>query len=442
MCWAVEPQSAHLALRFNQRYPLAMNARIATLMVHTSPLDQPGIGDAGGMNIYVAESAERMAAMGVEVDIFTRRTNSKVADIVQVSPGVRVIQLNVGPLTGVTKEELPKLNSAIADEFTKKLSGETKYDLIHSHYWISGKVAMIASKALKIPFVHTMHTMARVKNLNLAEGEIPEPMIRVQGETQVVAAAQALIANTDAEAASLVSLYEACPDIVHVVTPGVDLYNFTPGAGRLAARKVIGIDSDAHVITFVGRIQPHKGPELLIRATAELVSHSPHLRPKLRVFIVGGASGANGSEVERLKELVNWLGIDDVISFSPPVPRTELPNWYRAADLVCVPSYSESFGLVALEAQACGTPVVATAVGGLRTAVADGISGVLVDGHDPRAWSSVLARLLQEPQRRVLLSMGAIEHASHFGWDATARGTLDIYDQVLTEAARVNKSIG
>jgi D-inositol-3-phosphate glycosyltransferase len=301
---------------------------------------------------------------------------------------------------------------------------------------------MPVAKELKMQLVHTMHTMARVKNLNLAEGETPEPMIRVQGETQIVAAANALTANTDAEAASLVSLYEACPDIVHVVTPGVDLYNFTPGAGRAAARKVVGVDSDALVITFVGRIQPHKGPELLIRATAEMLSHTPLLRPKLRVFIVGGASGANGSEVERLKELTTWLGIDDVISFAPPVVRTELPNWYRAADLVCVPSYSESFGLVALEAQACGTPVVATAVGGLRTAVADGISGVLVDGHDPRAWSSVLARLLQEPQRRVLLSMGAIEHASHFGWDATARGTLDIYDQVLTEAARVNKSIG
>jgi D-inositol-3-phosphate glycosyltransferase len=301
---------------------------------------------------------------------------------------------------------------------------------------------MPVANELKMQLVHTMHTMARVKNLNLAEGETPEPMIRVQGETQIVAAANALTANTDAEAASLVSLYEACPDTVHVVTPGVDLYNFTPGAGRAAARKVVGIDSDALVITFVGRIQPHKGPEVLIRAVAELVSHSPQLRPKLRVFIVGGASGANGSEVERLKELVTWLGIDNVISFSPPVVRTELPNWYRAADLVCVPSYSESFGLVALEAQACGTPVVATAVGGLRTAVADGISGVLVDGHDPRAWSSVLARLLQEPQRRVLLSMGAVEHASHFGWDATARGTLDIYDQVITEAARINKSIG
>jgi len=157
------------------------------------------------------------------------------------------------------------------------------------------------------------------------------------------------------------------------------------------------------------------------------------MRPKLIVNIIGGASGANTEEVERLKELVGWLGIDDVVSFAPPVARKDLAQWYRAADLVCVPSYSESFGLVALEAQACGTPVIATAVGGLRTAVADGISGVLVDGHDPKAWSSVIARLLQEPQRRVLLSMGAIEHASHFGWDATSRGTLDIYDQVITE---------
>jgi D-inositol-3-phosphate glycosyltransferase len=186
----------------------------------------------------------------------------------------------------------------------------------------------------------------------------------------------------------------------------------------------------------VGRIQPHKGPELLIRAISEMLSHSPLLRSGLIVNIVGGSSGSNTSEVERLKELAGWLAISDVIKFAEPVPRNDLPDWYRSADLVCVPSYSESFGLVALEAQACGTPVVATAVGGLRTAVADGISGVLVDGHDPRAWSSILARLLSEPQRRVLLSMGAVEHASHFGWDVTARGTLDIYDQVLSQIAR------
>jgi D-inositol-3-phosphate glycosyltransferase len=411
-----------------------MNGRIATLMVHTSPLDQPGIGDAGGMNIYVLESAQRMAAMGVSVDIFTRRTDSAQADIVEISPGVRVRHFDCGHGT-LTKEQLPIHISGLSQEFSRIMRTEN-YDVIHSHYWLSGKVAMPAAKELGIPLVHTMHTMARVKNLNLAEGETPEPMIRVQGETQVVAAANALIANTDAEGASLVSLYDACPDIVHVVSPGVDLFTFTPGESRSAAREIVGLPQDALVVSFVGRIQPHKGPEVLIRATSELVKHSPLLRHKLIVNVVGGASGANTEEVDRLKELTTWLAIDDVVRFAPPVPRAELPQWYRAADLVIVPSYSESFGLVALEAQACGTPVVATAVGGLRTAVADGISGVLVDGHDPKAWSSVISRLLQEPQRRVLLSMGAIEHASHFGWDVTARGTLDIYDQVISEARK------
>lgn len=418
-----------------------MNRRIATVMVHTSPLDQPGVGDAGGMNIYVTESAKRMAAMGVEVDIFTRRANDEVEDVVEIAPGVRVKQLNMGPVHGVTKEQLPALIPALAAELSQAISKEN-YDVVHSHYWISGKVAMPAVAKLEIPLVHTMHTMARVKNLNLAEGEIPEPMIRVQGETQVVAAANALIANTDAEAASLVSLYDACPDNVSVVSPGVDLYSFTAGDGRAAARAAIGLPADAHVLAFVGRIQPHKGPEVLIRAVAEMLSHSPHLRSKLIVLIIGGASGAGTGEVERLKDLTSWLGISEVVRYSLPVSREELPQWYRAADLVCVPSYSESFGLVALEAQACGTPVVATAIGGLRTAVADGISGVLVDGHDPKAWSSVLARLLNEPQRRILLSMGAIEHASHFGWDATARGTLDIYDRVKFDKASIRKSIG
>ncbi len=406
-----------------------MNGRIATVMVHTSPLDQPGIGDAGGMNIYVLESAQRMAAMGVKVDIFTRRTDASLADIVDISPGVRVRHIDCGH-GNLTKEQLPAHIAGLSKEFLRILKTDN-YDVIHSHYWISGKVAMQAAKELGIPLVHTMHTMARVKNLNLAEGETPEPMIRVQGETQVVAAADALIANTDAEGASLVSLYDACPDIVHVVSPGVDLYTFTPGESRSAARTEVDLPQDAVVVSFVGRIQPHKGPEVLIRATSELLKHSPILRHKLIVNVIGGASGANTEEVDRLKELTTWLGIDDVVRFAPPVSRKDLPQWYRAADLVVVPSYSESFGLVALEAQACGTPVVATAVGGLRTAVADGISGVLVDGHDPKAWSSVIARLLQEPQRRVLLSMGAIEHASHFGWDATARGTLDIYDQVI-----------
>jgi D-inositol-3-phosphate glycosyltransferase len=395
-------------------------------MVHTSPLEQAGLGDAGGMNIYVIESAKRMAAVGVDVDIYTRKISEDQPEVIEYEKGIRIINLNLP--VGTKKEEIPSLIPALAQEFKEKIRNQG-YSIIHSHYWISGKVAMPAAKEFEIPLVHTMHTMARVKNASLAEGESPEPMIRVQGEIQIVQAANALIANTDAEAACLVGQYDACPDNVAVVAPGVDLYNFTPN--RKDARYHLGIDPKKLVISFVGRIQPHKGPEILIRAINEMMTHNPELRPVLQVFITGGASGVKNHEDIRMRELVNWLKLDDVIKFLEPLSREKLPDLYRSSDLVCVPSYSESFGLVALEAQACGTPVVASAVGGLRTAVADGISGVLVDGHNPKAWSSVLARLLMEPQRRILLSLGAVEHASHFGWDATARGTLDVYDRLI-----------
>ena len=403
-----------------------MRNKVALVMLHTSPLEQAGTGDAGGMNIYVIESAKRMAAVGVDVDIYTRKIDESQPDVIEYEKGIRIVHLSL-PI-GTKKEEIPSLIPGMAEDFKKKIKGEG-YQVIHSHYWISGKVAMPAAKEFKIPLVHTMHTMARVKNSALAEGENPEPMIRVQGESQIVEAADALIANTDAEAASLVSLYDACPDNVAVVMPGVDLYNFT--ADRKDARKNLGLEKSKLIISFVGRIQPHKGPEILIRAVNEMMTHNPELRVDLRVLIAGGVSGVKNNEDIRLRELVNWLKLDDVIKFLEPISREKLPDLYRASDLVCVPSYSESFGLVALEAQACGTPVVASAVGGLRTAVADGISGVLVDGHNPKAWSSVIARLLMEPQRRILLSMGAVEHASHFGWDRTARGTLDVYDRLI-----------
>ena len=315
------------------------------------------------------------------------------------------------------------------------------YDVIHSHYWISGQLGWLISERLGIPLVHTMHTMAKVKNLSLAESEKPEPQTRAIGEEQVVAASAALIANTAAESASLVSLYDACPDNVYVVPPGVDLSTYKLNGGKKASRKKLKIADDALMLAFVGRIQPHKGPEVLIRAVAEMLKHTPVLRSKLKTIIMGGPSGNGSQEPERLRSLAQFLGVSDVIEFMPPVPHEELSDWYRASDLVCVPSYSESFGLVALEAQACGTPVVATAIGGLRTAVADGISGSLVDGHDPRAWSAVISRLLMEPERRLLLSMGAVEHASHFGWDATARGTLDVYDRVLSKGSATIRSL-
>ena len=419
--------------------PANKKSKIATLMVHSSPLDQAGIGDAGGMNVYVVESAKKMAAAGVNVDIFTRANHPNLPETVEIADGVNVKHLVAGPFEGLSKEELPSQLGALTSSFMnyQKQLPNDYYSLLHSHYWISGQLGWMVSERTGTPLIHTMHTTAKVKNLNLADSEKPEPQTRAIGEEQVVKASTGLIANTDAEAASLVSLYDACPDNVFVVAPGVDLQTFSPGSGKSAARVKLNIAPDAIMLTFVGRIQPHKGPDVLLRAVSEMVTHSPHLKAKLAVVIMGGASGSGVNELESLKVLAKFLKIDDVTHFIEPVSRELLPDWYRASDLVCVPSYSESFGLVALEAQACGTPVVATAIGGLRTAVSDGISGSLVDGHDPKAWSAVISRLIAEPQRRLLLSMGAVVHASHFGWENTAHKTLEVYDWALSQPAGV-----
>ena len=417
-------------------------SKIATLMVHTSPLDQAGVGDAGGMNVYVTESAKKMAQAGLSVDIFTRANKPNLPESIQIADGVTVKHLVAGTFEGLSKEELPSQLGALTSAFMQhqKNLPNDYYSLLHSHYWISGQLGWMISERTNIPLIHTMHTTAKVKNLNLATGEKPEPQIRAIGEEQVVAAATGLIANTDAEAASLVSLYAACPDNVFVVAPGVDLTTYNPADGKAGARTRLDIAQDAIMLTFVGRIQAHKGPDVLLRAAAQMLDHTPYLRSKLAVVIIGGTSGAGADELDNLKGLAKFLRIEDVVHFIAPVARAQLADWYRASDLVCIPSYSESFGLVALEAQACGTPVVATAIGGLRTAVSDGISGSLVDGHDPKAWSAVICRLILEPQRRVVLSMGAIEHASRFGWENTARKTLDVYDWALSkkESSRLN----
>ena len=413
---------------------ISKKSKIATLMVHTSPLDQAGVGDAGGMNVYVTESAKKMAQAGLSVDIFTRANKPNLPESIQIADGVTVKHLVAGPFEGLSKEELPSQLGALTSAFMQhqKNLPNDYYSLLHSHYWISGQLGWMISAQTNIPLIHTMHTTAKVKNLNLATGEKPEPQIRAIGEEQVVAAATGLIANTDAEAASLVSLYAACPDNVFVVAPGVDLTTYNPADGKAGARNRLDIAEDAIMLTFVGRIQAHKGPDVLLRAAAQMLDHTPYLRSKLAVVIIGGTSGAGADELDNLKGLAKFLKIEDVVHFIAPVAHAQLADWYRASDLVCIPSYSESFGLVALEAQACGTPVVATAIGGLRTAVSDGISGSLVDGHDPKAWSAVICRLILEPQRRVVLSMGAIEHASRFGWENTARKTLDVYDWALS----------
>jgi D-inositol-3-phosphate glycosyltransferase len=306
------------------------------------------------------------------------------------------------------------------------------YDLIHSHYWLSGQVGWLAKERWGVPLIHSMHTLGKVKNAALALGDDPEPTARLVGEDQVVDAADRLIANTDQEASELVRLYGADPDRVSTVNPGVDLDRFRPG-DKLAARESVGLPPDAAVLLFVGRIQPLKAPDVLLRAAAELIARDPGRREKLVVAVVGGPSGSGLAEPTHLHRLARRLGIADVVRFVKPVDQTRLADWYRAADIAVVPSYSESFGLVAIEAQACGTPVVAARVGGLATAVADSRSGVLVTGHDPGDYATAAARLLDSPHLLADFGENAVAHAARFGWSATAAATADVYSRSIED---------
>jgi D-inositol-3-phosphate glycosyltransferase len=411
--------------------------RIAMLSVHTSPLDQPGTGDAGGMNVYVAETARRLAERGTEVEIFTRATSGTSRCTEELAPGVLVRHVVAGPLEGLSKNDLPGQLCAFASGVLRVEAHHDPgwYDLVHSHYWLSGQVGWLTADRWHVPLVHSMHTMAKVKNLTLAEGDTPEPKGRVIGEEQVVAAADRLVANTADEARELVDLYAADPGRVSVVPPGVDLEVFDPRArgGRQGARRRLGLPTCGEVLLFVGRIQPLKAPDVLVRAAAELLAADPARRERLTVVVLGGPSGTGLEKPQALQELAAALGVADVVRFHPPVGRTELADWYRAADVVVVPSHSESFGLVAVEAQACGTPVVAARVGGLLTAVRDGVTGLLVDGHDPRVWSGALGGLLDEPLRSRRMGAAAAVAARRFGWDATVDALLELYTDAVAD---------
>ncbi|YCK32626.1 D-inositol-3-phosphate glycosyltransferase [Actinomadura sp. ATCC 39365] len=413
-------------------------SRVATISMHTSPLDQPGTGDAGGMNVYIVESARRLAQLGVEVEIFTRATARDQPPVAELAPGVLVRHLTAGPYEEMDRADLPGQLCAFLSEVlrTEAMYDPGRYDVIHSHYWLSGQVGWLAKERWGVPLVHTMHTMAKVKNLLLAQDDKPEPQARVVGEEQVVEIADRLVANTADEARELIDLYGAARQRVAVVNPGVNLTVFQP-ASQGAARQRLGLPQDARVLLFVGRIQPLKAPDVLLRAASRMLIDDPSLRGRLVVACVGGPSGNGLARPSILTELAGELGISDVVRLVPPAPQEELADWYRAADVTVVPSYSESFGLVALESQACGTPVAAAAVGGLRTAVADGVSGVLVDGHDPDEWARVLHRLVTLPEWREQLSRGARTHAAAFGWQATAGRLMEVYAGAVANLHKV-----
>src|ERR687894_3119012 len=410
--------------------------RAAVFSVHPSPLDQPGTGDAGGMNVYIVQTATRMASRGVEVEVFTRATASGLPPVVELAPGVPVRHITAGPYEGLAKNDLPaQLCAFTAGELRAEARHEPgHYDVVHSHYWLSGQVGWLARDRWGVPLVHSAHTLARVKNAALADGDAPEPMVRVIGEDHVVAEADRLIGNTDEETRQLVELYGADPGRTVAIPPGVDLTRFTPG-DRAAARRALGIAPDAVVLAFAGRIQPLKAPHVLLRAAAELLRRDPALRSRLVVLIAGGPSGSGLAQPTALQELGATLGITDVLRFLPPQTRDGLVDIYRAADVVAVPSYNESFGLVALEAQACGTPVVAARVGGLPVAVADGVSGVLVDGHGDEQWADALGAVALAPWRRDELAARTVEHARGFTWDHTADALLDTYADAAAEYA-------
>lgn len=410
--------------------------RVAVLSVHTSPLAQPGTGDAGGMNVYVLQTALHLAARGVEVEIFTRATSSADPPTVRVAPGVLVRNVVAGPFEGLDKYDLPtQLCAFTAGVLRAEANHEPGYyDIVHSHYWLSGQVGWLARERWAVPLVHTAHTLAAVKNAALAEGDAPEPPLRAVGEQQVVDEADRLIVNTEDEARQLVSLHHADPARIDVVHPGVDLQVFTPG-DRAAARAALGLPAEDRIVAFVGRIQPLKAPDVLLRAAALLPTTASG---PVRVVIAGGASGSGLAEPDGLIRLADDLGIADRVTFLPPQPREQLVNVYRSADLVAVPSYSESFGLVAVEAQACGTPVVAAAVGGLPVAVADGRSGTLVDGHDPQRWAQEIAALLDGDASG--LRRAAIEHAAQFSWDHTVDALLTSYGKAIADYRRTHRS--
>ncbi len=391
---------------------------VAILSMHTSPLAQPGAGDGGGMNVYVRELSSALTRAGIECDVFTRAEASDVADVVTVEPGLRVHHVTAGPRAEVPKDDLPAYVDAFADGVRDVLTARSMHrvEAIHANYWLSGVAGHRLKHELGLPLVSTFHTLARVK----AETSGPEPDERTRAEAQIIGCSDAILASCADEAAQLVRLYDAQPSRIELVPPGVEHAFFSPGP-RAGARSALGL-GDHPVLLFAGRIQPLKGVDVAVAALAALGDTDAVL------VVVGGASGVDGpAEVERVHKLCADLGVADRVRFVEPQPHHLLSTYYRAADVVLVPSRSESFGLVALEAAACGVPVVASAVGGLRTLVDHGRTGFLVEGRDPSAFAAYVAEVLDNPQLASSLGDAAATRARRYTWSTSAARLRRLY---------------
>ena len=390
--------------------------RVAVLSLHTSPLAQPGSGDSGGMNVYVRELVSALSHAGVECTTYTRRTNAEQPEVVLVEPGHRVIHVPAGPYS-LPKEQLPSVLTEFGDHVIDHLKNDSPADVVHANYFLSGLVAHRIKHELDVPFVSTFHTLAKVK----AEGGDHEPDWRHRAEQEIIACADAICVSCTEEESQFRRLYGNPKGRIEIVAPGVEHAFFAPGE-RSGARRALDLPIDAPVLLFVGRIQPLKAPDIAVRALAQL-----HRRDAL-LMIVGGASGLEGDgEVAALETLIDELGLRDQVRFVPPQPHHILSTYYRAADAVIVPSRSESFGLVALEASACGIPVVAAGVGGLLTLVDHGETGYLVPDRDPALFAHYLREIIDHPVHAAALGRRGAERAKRYTWGFAAARLRRLY---------------
>jgi D-inositol-3-phosphate glycosyltransferase len=418
--------------------------RLAMLSFHTSPLAQPGTGDGGGMNVYVRELATALARTGVSCDVFTRSSSPGMPVKVDVEPGFSVHHVVAGPEAPLPKEALPEL----VGEFTKRvlelMAGDAglplvdedagPFEAVHANYWLSGIAGHAIKHELDLPLVSTFHTLDRVKaELVPEEVQADMPHRRAEAEAAIIACSDAVLASCTVEADQIVQLYGADPARISVVAPGVDHAFFGPGF-RPQARRALGLPGDGTMLLTVGRIQPLKGIDVGVRALAALCADGEHAPgAPFRLVVVGGPSGPHGDEEHaRLLQLARELRVERHVTLVTPQPHELLSTYYRAADVCLVPSRSESFGLVALEAAACGTPVVASAVGGLTTLVDDGRTGFLVEPSEPEAFARCVRRIAAEPLLAERQSTAAVLRARRYTWRQAASDLRAIHDELLT----------
>jgi D-inositol-3-phosphate glycosyltransferase len=414
--------------------------RLAVLSLHTSPLAQPGTGDGGGMNVYVRELTAALARTGVACDVFTRAWSDDLPPVVELEPGLRVHHVTAGPLECLPKESLP----AVVEEFTAGVlgrmaaapgsggadGGDLPYTSVHANYWLSGLSGHVIKHELNLPLVCTFHTLDRVKAESMPEEVMADmPHRRAEAEASIIECSDAVLASCTVEAEQIASLYGGQRDRIRIVPPGVDHAFFGPGY-RLQARRALGLPLDGRLLLFVGRIQPLKCADAAVETLAELLAGGGE---PYRLVVVGGPSGPHGEKSLRgLHDLVDARGVGDHVHFVDPQPHELLSSYYRAADVCIVPSRSESFGLVALEAAACGTPVVASAVGGLTTLVDHGHTGFLVDDPDPAAYAAAVRRVFAEPLAPERLSTASVLRARLYTWRAAARTLVELHDELAS----------